>query len=212
MNINLKIIETDQQINKEILNALLPEVTNFMNNGVNTIKRELPAILQNAIVNTPEYSSILNGKLKYEFGIPDSNVKLNNLVDLWIENIKYPYMKPRIIGNKIKSSFEVNAVRVDFAEVLYSNDALVIDNIRGYNLPWLEWLLLEGNKTIISKQEVVIGPNKFSRTGNALMRDSNKSWKVPSEFSGTVTNNWITRAVDGVEGNIQSLLDRAFSL
>lgn len=212
MNINLKIIETDQQINKEILNALLPEVTNFMNNGVNTIKRELPAILQNAIVNTPEYSSILNGKLKYEFGIPDSNVKLNNLVDLWIENIKYPYMKPTIIGNKIKSSFEVNAVRVDFAEVLYSDDALVIDNIRGYNLPWLEWLLLEGNKTIISKQEVVIGPNKFSRTGNALMRDSNKSWKVPSEFSGTVTNNWITRAIDGVEGNIQSLLDRAFSL
>lgn len=212
MNINLKIIETDQQINKEILNALLPEVTNFMNNGVNTIKKELPAILQNAIVNTPEYSSILNGKLKYEFGIPDSNVKLNNLVDLWIENIKYPYMKPTIIGNKIKSSFEVNAVRVDFAEVLYSDNALVIDNIRGYNLPWLEWLLLEGNKTIISKQEVVIGPNKFSRTGNALMRDSNKSWKVPSEFSGTVTNNWITRAIDGVEGNIQSLLDRAFSL
>lgn len=212
MNINLKIIETDQQINKEILNALLPEVTNFMNNGVNLIKKELPTLLQNAIVNTPEYSSILNGKLKYEFGIPDSNIKLNNLVDLWIENIKYPYMKPTIIGNKIKSSFEVNAVRVDFAEVLYSDDALVIDNIRGYNLPWLEWLLLEGNKTIISKQEVVIGPNKFSRTGNALMRDSNKSWKVPSEFSGTVTNNWITRAIDGVEGNIQSLLDRAFSL
>lgn len=212
MNINLKIIETDQQINKEILNALLPEITSFMNNGVNLIKRELPTLLQNAIMNTPEYSSILNGKLKYEFGIPDSSIKLNNLVDLWIENIKYPYMKPTIIGNKIKSSFEVNAVRVDFAEVLYSDDALVIDNIRGYNLPWLEWLLLEGNKTIISKQEVVIGPNKFSRTGNALMRDSNKSWKVPSEFSGTVTNNWITRAVDGVEGNIQSLLDRAFSL
>lgn len=212
MNINFKILETNQHINKEILNALLPEVTNFMNNGVNLIKKELPTLLQNAIVNTPEYSSILNGKLKYEFGIPDSNVKLNNLVDLWIENIKYPYMKPTIIGNKIKSSFEVNAVRVDFAEVLYSNDALVIDNIRGYNLPWLEWLLLEGNRTIISKQEVVIGPNKFSRTGNALMRDSNKSWKVPSEFSGTVTNNWITRAIDGVEGNIQSLLDRAFSL
>lgn len=212
MNISLRLLESDQQINKEILNALLPEVTNFMNNGVNLIKRELPAILQNAIVNTPEYSSILNGKLKYEFGIPDPNIKLNNLIDLWIENIKYPYMKPTIIGNKIKSSFEVNAVRVDFAEVLYSDDALVIDNIRGYNLPWLEWLLLEGNKTIISKQEVVIGPNNFSRTGNAIMRDSNKSWKVPSEFSGTVTNNWITRAIDGVEGNIQYLLDRAFSL
>lgn len=212
MNISLRLLESDQEINKEILNALLPEVINYMNNGVSTIKRELPNIIKTAIENTPEYSSILSGKLKYEFGIPDSSIKLNNLIDIWIENIRYPYMKPTIMGNKIKSTFEVNAIRVDFAEVLYSNDALVIDNIRGYNLPWLEWLLLEGNKTIISKQEVVIGPNNFSRTGNAIMRDSNKSWKVPSEFSGTVTNNWITRAIDGVEGNIQSLLDRAFSL
>lgn len=212
MDLNLKILESDSEINKAILGALLPEVINYMNNGVATIKRELPNIIKTAIENTPEYSSILSGKLKYEFGIPDSSIKLNNLIDIWIENIRYPYMKPTIMGNKIKSTFEVNAIRVDFAEVLYSNDALVIDNIRGYNLPWLEWLLLEGNKTIISKQEVVIGPNNFSRTGNAIMRDSNKSWKVPSEFSGTVTNNWITRAIDGVEGNIQSLLDRAFSL
>lgn len=212
MNLNIKILESDNEINKAILSALLPEVTNYMNNGISTIKRELPSIIKTAIENTPEYSSILSGKLKYEFGIPDSSIKLNNLIDIWIDNIRYPYMKPTIMGNKIKSTFEVNAIRADFAEVLYSNDALVIDNIRGYNLPWLEWLLLEGNKTIISKQEVIIGPNNFSRTGNAIMRDSNKSWKVPSEFSGTITNNWITRAIDGVEGNIQSLLDRAFSL
>lgn len=212
MNLNIKILESDNEINKAILSALLPEVTNYMNNGISTIKRELPNIIKTAIENTPEYSSIMSGKLKYEFGIPDSSIKLNNLIDIWIDNIRYPYTKPTIMGNKINSTFEVNAIRADFAEVLYSNDALVIDNIRGYNLPWLEWLLLEGNKTIISKQEVVIGPNNFSRTGNAIMRDSKQSWKVPSEFSGTVTNNWITRAIDGVEGNIQSLLDRAFSL
>ena len=212
MNLNIKILESDNEINKAILSALLPEVTNYMNNGISTIKRELPNIIKTAIENTPEYSSIMSGKLKYEFGIPDSSIKLNNLIDIWIDNIRYPYTKPTIMGNKINSTFEVNAIRADFAEVLYSNDALVIDNIRGYNLPWLEWLLLEGNKTIISKQEVVIGPNNFSRTGNAIMRDSKQSLKVPSEFSGTVTNNWITRAIDGVEGNIQSLLDRAFSL
>ena len=212
MKINFQILENDQQINKAVMSALLPEVISFMNNAISTIKRELPDVLQNAIMNTPEYSSLLNGKLKYEFGIPDSNTKLSGLINTWIDNIRYPYMKPTIVGNKIKSTFEANAIRVDFAEVLYSDDALVIDTIRGYNLPWLEWLLLEGNKTIISKQEVVIGPNKFSRTGNALMRNSNKSWKVPSEFSGTITDNWITRAIDGVEGNIQSLLDRAFSL
>jgi hypothetical protein len=210
MKFSLKLLETDQQINQKILQALLTEITNFMNSGVAIIKAELPSILQNAIINTPEYISLLNGKLKYEFGIPDSNIKLANLIEAWLGNIRYPYMKPIIVGNNIKSSFAVNAVRVDFAEVLYTDDALVIDSIRGYNLPWLEWLLLEGNKVIIRQQEVVLGPNKFSRTGFALMRDSNKSWKVPSEFSGTANNNWITRAIDGVEDKIELLLEKAF--
>ena len=210
MRFNIKILETDSQLYKALLEALLPEVINYMNNAVSTIKREIPGIIKAAIENSPEYISLSSGKLQYEFGIPNVNTRLLNLINLWINNIQYPYMKPVIIGNRIKSSFEVNAIRVDFAEVLYSDDALVIDNIRGYNLPWLEWLLLEGNKIIVRKQEVVLGPNKFSRTGFALMRDSNKSWKVPSEFSGTASNNWITRAIDGVEDKIGLLLEKAF--
>lgn len=210
MKFNLKIIESNSQIYKAILDALLPEVTNYMNNAISVIKREMPEIIKSAIENSPEYVSLSSGKLQYEFGIPNVNTRLVNLINAWINSIQYPYMKPVIIGNRIKSSFEVNAIRADFAEVLYSDDALVIDAIRGYNLPWLEWLLLEGNKIIVRKQEVVLGPNKFSRTGFALMRDSNKSWKVPSEFSGTATNNWITRAIDGVEDKIGLLLEKAF--
>lgn len=210
MKFNLKILDSDSQIYEAILGALLPEVTNYMNNAVSVIKREIPIIIKDAIINSPEYSSLISGKLKYELGIPDANTKLANLINLWIDNIQYPYMKPIISSNKIKSSFQVNAIRVDFAEVLYSDDALVIDGLRGYNLPWLEWLLLEGNRTIISKQQVVFGPNKFSRTGFALMRESNQSWKVPSEFSGTMNNNWITRAIDGVEDRIELLLEKAF--
>ena len=103
-------------------------------------------------------------------------------------------------------------IRSDFSDVLSSDSGFVIDALRGYQLPWLEWLLLEGNKAIISKQEVIIGPNKFSRTGLAIMRPSNKSWRVPSEFAGTIKDNWITRAIDNSESQINELLDKAFSL
>jgi hypothetical protein len=78
-------------------------------------------------------------------------------------------------------------------------------------LPWLQWLLLEGNATIVRNYTVSFGPNRFSRTGFALMRPSLQSWKVPSEFAGTINDNWITRAIDGAESNIQKLLDGAFS-
>jgi hypothetical protein len=74
----------------------------------------------------------------------------------------------------------------------------------------LEWLLLEGNKTIIKNQQVIVRPSKFSRTGMALMQESNKSWKVPSQYAGTIRNNWITRAIDDNEGIINNFLTKAF--
>lgn len=109
----------------------------------------------------------------------------------------------------IKSSFSANLIKSDFTDVLGADAALVQDNIRGYSLPWLEWLLLEGNRTIIPTQSVVIGPNPRSRTGMAIMRESTQGWNVPSEFAGTINDNWITRAIDDAAQDVNNLLNRA---
>ena len=212
MKFTLKLIENNSTIAQDILKALLPEIKNYMINSINIVKNQLPSLINNAIINTTEYNSLLNGQLKYEFGIPDSSTKLAGLLDIWSTNIAYEYKIPTIQNSRIKSSFSAKMIRIDFADVLYSDYALVIDSVRGYSLPWLEWLLLEGNKTIISNYEVQLGANKFSRTGNAIMKGSRKSWKVPSEFSGTSRDNWITRAIDGAVKDIENLLNKAFKL
>lgn len=211
MEFSLKILESDQVISQEILKALLPEISQYMQKGIRIVKNELPTLIKYAISESPEYKSILSGELKYEFGIPDSAQKLAGLLDTWGSNIQYIYSPPKISGSLIKSSFSANMIRVDFADVLYTDYALVIDGLRGYTLPWLEWLLLEGNRTIVKNYEVSIQPHKNSRTGNAIMKQSAGSWKVPSAFSGTVSDNWITRVLDGVQPEIEFLVERAFS-
>ena len=210
MRISLTLLENNADISNKILKALLPEVTKYMDSSINSVKLELPGIIRQSIINSPEYNSIMSGELRYEFGIPDPGAKLAGLLDIWSSNIQYSYIKPTINNNQIRSSFSANTIRADYADVLYTDYALVIDSTRGYSLPWLEWLLLEGNKTIISKYEVVLGSNKFSRTGNALMKPSNKSWKVPSIYSGTASDNWITRAIDNASDQINNLLNKAF--
>lgn len=210
MQFSLKILETNDQIKKDILKALLPQVQSFMDNGINKLKTELPSLIRLAIINTPEYESLLNGKLMYEFGIPDSSSKLAGLLDIWSTNIHYQYMRPTISGNSIKGFFSANCIRIDFADALYSDYGIIVDAKRGYTLPWLEWLLLDGNKTIVSKYEVAIGPNPYSRTGQAIMRSSKRSWKVPAEFAGTSRDNWITRAIDSIENDIDNLVQKAF--
>lgn len=209
MLFNLKLLDNNKIITNNILQALLPEVNNYLKDVVSYLQSSLPPVIRNAIINTPEYDSISGGTLKYEFGIPDPSSKLSGLLELWSRNIQINYSAPKISNGSIRGSFSANMIRVDFSDVLYSDYAIMTDNLRGYSLPWLEWLLLEGNKTIIKNYNVVIGPNKYSRTGMAVMRDSLTSWSVPSQFAGTISDNWITRAIDQAEGEIQSVIDKA---
>lgn len=212
MQFSFKLLDNDKQISNSILRALLPEIDNYLKKSLQNIRRTLPKLMVEIIKNTPEYDSLIGGQLQFEFGIPDPSNQISSLIEIWSNNINITYNGPIISANKIKASFSVSVIRADFSDVLSSDAGFVIDNLRGYQLPWLEWLLLEGNKTIVSKQDVVFGRNKSSRTGYALMRPSNKSWKVPSEFAGTITNNWITRAIDNSESQINELLDKAFEL
>lgn len=211
MNISFKLLENNSQISNLILQSLVPQLNDYLKNKLQYIRTNLSPLLNNALINSPEYDSLVNGQLKYEFGIPDPQTKLNEILNIWTKNPYIEYKPPIIISSKIKASFSVSLVRSDFSDVLSTDASLVVDRLRGYNLSWLEWLLLEGNRTIIPKQEVIIGPNKFSRTGNAVMRQSSKSWKVPSQYAGTMRDNWITRAIDSAQDNINSLLEKAFS-
>lgn len=212
MLFKIKVLESNKQIAQNILNALLPETAKYLKDVVKYLKTNLPPVVRSAIINTPEYEAILNGQLKYEFGIPDSSIKLAGLVDLWSKNIKINYSPPTISSNKIKGSFSANMIRVDFTDVLYTDYAVVYDSLRGYTLPWLEWLVLEGNKTIIKNQTVIFGPNKASRTGYAIMKDSIQSWKVPSQYAGTISDNWITRAIDNASSDINSIIEQALKI
>lgn len=211
MRMKLKILESDAEIIDSINKLLIDDCNDFMKNALSKIKNELPNIVTESIMNTPEYNSLLNGQLKYEFGIPDPATKISGLLQIWSTNIVYQYNKPTIVGKKIKGSFSANTIRVDFSDVLYTDYAEVQDYVDGYRLPWLQWLLLEGNKVIVKKQEVVLGPSNRSRTGFALMRSSNANWKVPSQYAGTESDNWITRAIDNAESRINELLTRALS-
>jgi hypothetical protein len=208
MKLSLNLVENTKSIEQEILKALLPECEKYMNNVMNNLKKHLPDIVTNAITSQPEYSSLLSGKLKFEFGIPDAGSKITNIINHWISNTVYDYKPPIVSSSGIRASFSAKLIRSNFSDILGTPDSMVSDTLRGYDLPWLEWLLLDGTAIIVPKYEVMMGSNTRSRTGYAVMVSSKESWKVPDEFSGTIDNNWITRAISGSQNEIQNLLNR----
>lgn len=213
MQLSITILENSKQIQDAMLKALLPQVSSFMHKVITTIKKELPEIVREAIFNSPEYTSILGGDLKYQFGLPDSSSKLNGLITIWTNNIDIEYVKPSISNGQIKSKFSASMIRADYSDVLGTDYAKMNDTQRGYSLPWLKWLLLDGNQILIEESVIVLGPNPNSRTGFAVMKPSATGfWRVPTEFAGTVQDNWLTRAINDSSPRINNLLNRALTV
>lgn len=210
MKISFKLSETDSEINKAILNSLLPMATSYMGKVIRYIESNLSPTITEAILSAPEYESLNSGILKAELGIPDASIRVNELINVWIRNIETHYNPPKITNSQIKSSFTIKMIRTDFRDVLGSTNAEIIHYNTGSIVPWLRWLLLEGTATLVDNYEVVLGAHSRSRTGLAIMKKAdNKSWSMPSEFAGTIDDNWITRSIKSAEPQINKLLERA---
>jgi len=201
----VEIVETTDQIEGKILRALKPEINKYLKKVFDKTKPRILQALTNAITSSPEYSSLLNGSLKYEFGLPDSDNRVASILKFW-QKLNVEYKSVSIDGKKLVGGFVINMVDSSYTDVL-SSGAATFKTEKGTDLNWLEWLLLFGNKTIIKDYVVEFGPNPRSRTGQAVMKGIQKGkWSVPASFSGTKNNNWITRAIDSATPEINKIL------
>lgn len=203
---SLTIKQSDNRIARDILKLLVPEVKNYFDSILNNIRDPLKNLIIDAIKKAPEYDSLINGTLKAEFGLPDSDSRVNMIIQT-LDNINVKSKKIIIKGGEqLSGGFELTMIPSSYSSILSLPEA-TFKTEKGKDLHWLEWLLLLGNETIIKDYEVKLGPDPRSRTGMAVMRGVvSGKWSVPPQFAGTANNNWITRAIDSVDNDIENLI------
>lgn len=209
MNISVKILETTSEISKLIANALKPEVDKALVSASKKASDKIQPLLADALKAEPEYQSLTNGKLRLEFGIPNPG-SVDSIIEKLSSTLTIENIPTKITSNGLSGGFKLTALKSDDMNGLLSDgDAIVTDTERGYTLPWLSWLLYEGNKPVVKNYQVRLGSNPYSRTGMAIMVESSDSWRVPPEFAGTASSNWTTRAVERISNQITDILKQS---
>ena len=200
----ISLVQSVSEIESKILKAIKPEVNKYLKKIFEKAKPQLIAILQKFIIDSPEYKSILNGELQYEFGLPDSAARLQQIMQFWTK-LDATYNPVTVNGQKLTGGFTLNMVDAGYVEVLQSSASKLVTE-KKETLNWLEWLLLFGNRIIIRDYQIEIGPSKASRTGKAIMKGVQRGkWSVPNQYAGTTNNNRITRAIDSAQPSIDKL-------
>jgi hypothetical protein len=209
MKYGLKLLDSSANIAKQINDQLKLQVEKVMSSAISAMREPIKGIVKSALETEPEYTSLVNGELRYNFGIADTS-NVDRVIEMLVDTLEITQKTININQQGISGGLEIKMIRSgDFGGVLYSEPAQVIDQQRGYSLPWLEWLLLKGNDIIIQNYDVKFGPSPSSRTGNAIMVQSNNSWRVPPAFVGSIENNWITRALEKTENDIINTIQQS---
>jgi hypothetical protein len=202
MKFSVSLLESDQQIRGLILDNLSQQISSSLQKSVNPLTQSMKAIITKALESQPEYQSLTSGQLRKEFGIANVNnvnIVINNLVNTLVVKV----LPIKIINSGISGGISIEMIPSDtFGGALSDASAIVVDENKGYSLPWLEWLLLRGTDIIVRNYSVKLGPNPNSRSGDAIMVSSSNNWRVPPEFVGTQRNNWTTRAIESAEDEI----------
>ena len=78
---------------------------------------------------------------------------------------------------------------------------------KGTAIPWFEWLTTLGDAVIVREYDVESGFPSKSRTGDKIMVRG-KGWRVPPAYSGTETNNFVTRATDSILPELSEFISK----
>ena len=117
------------------------------------------------------------------------------IIDTLISSLEITTRRVAVRGNRLTGGLDIKMFRGDFEDILALSQANTLTS-KGEVLPWLEWLLIRGDEIIIQGYEIEFGSFPQSKSGEAVMVNKESGvWRVPPGVSGTIRNNWITRAV-----------------
>ena len=202
----LDLIESNKEIAQKINQALLPQLNKYINNIHLKLKNTIPDIVVQSIISQPEYTSLISGKLKGEFGLPDAQTRIGQILNTIKSGADITKTPTTIKNNKVSGGIVFKMILSDFQDLLSLGEASFVTE-KGTKLDWLRWLLIEGDSAIIGDYQFVAGASTYSRTGLGIMKEFGGAfWRVPPEFSGSIKNNWITRAIDAASSTIEQQL------
>lgn len=205
MKFSLTLLESDSEISKLILEQIRSTLDSTINKALPNISIQIKKLVIEALKNQPEYSSLLAGTLRAELGLPNVGV-VDQIIIAMTETLTITKNPINVTTKGINGGFKLTMIkRDDIDGLIYTDIASVIDD-KGYALPWLEWLLLRGKDILVKNYSVSYTSSPYSRSGMAIMVPSSSNWRVPAQFAGTKTNNWITRAIDSVDKDIYTIL------
>lgn len=172
------------------MGAYVKDINKLISRRIPKVRFAIAEVIFRAVYTSPEMESVRSGTLRFDFGLEqditfDISSAVSRSISITFSNFKY--QNHAILGNA-----QVGVQPLDYFNLLEIPNSVIITEL-GVELPWLEWLLMYGDQVIIANYGVKYTDG--GRSGGAIMTSMNRPFRVDPEYSGTSSDNFISRAL-----------------
>ena len=201
LNLTVKLLDSNAAIERKIKKALRTELNMRFQRFMPEIKVELGKKLESWLMFAPELKAIVFGPLKGDFGLPKgSEIGAANKIMAAVAHASTVDFRP--FTKNLKGCLTIKIQPTNFKNILDIIDPVITK--KGEELDWIRWLLTRGDDIVVAEYHVV--PGNHGRSGDAIMKEGDY-FRVRPEYSGTLENNAITRALQNRQKEIASILN-----
>ena len=159
------------------------------------IKNASKNLLQDALNQSSETQSAISGSLRTELGVVDAAGDLQEIFTAIVEATEVKVNKAAVRGPQVHMSVILTAIPFDLSQFSSGMGSYTTD--KGEKIDWFRWLTTLGDAVIVRQYDSVSGFPAQSRTGDKIMVKG-KGWRVPPEYAGNPSDNFVTRATDSI--------------
>ena len=201
----LKLVDSNQKISKDIARAMTDSLNTMVNKNSSRVKKQIQNIIPTWVREQPEIQEILQeatpGSLNAQLGFYQGTTFVT--VEAVVKAVESSItLKFKPFNTKFQGGLEFLIQPSTFANLLSLPEGTIITSM-GTRLEWLDWMLMKGSATIVTGYTYT--PNLDGRSGGGVMQ-AGKTWRIPTAYSGTPSNNFITRALSGKEKQLSTIL------
>ena len=209
--ITLRLLDSVSSVGKKVNKASAQEINRIMKKNKPKVVGSLRTAIKNWALVQPEIESlralVTPGELSSIFGIPvRENRKITDVIVYSISNAIY--VNIGTITEKLKGTIEFNFQPTTFSNLLALPEGFTITS-NNQQLHWMDWLLTKGSQTIIYGYSYIPGVG-LGRSGSGKMQ-AGGVFRVPPQYSGTISDNFVTRLFENREKEISDILKGLFN-
>ncbi len=206
--LSLKVLTTNSEIKNLIMSQYAELVNNVLRAAYPNVKNFILRSIETRILTSDVAGRLIDGDLRQELGVVDGAAALAEIVGA-IQNSAQFDIEPVIVSNDriINGGYTIKILQESYEDILnlpsvaYASGEIII--------PWLHWLLSAGAGPVVYGYRIMYNPQnpQNSRTGPIMVKSAGV-WSVPSDAAGVQEDNFLTRALAGLENEIDDILAR----